>query len=66
MRPVSYTHLYGGYLKLALQFPEFIDYIKSVCDEFRLLYTNCLLYTSSCVYETGKMLVNIPARRCAF
>ena len=31
---------YGGYLKLALQFPEFIDYVKSVCDEFRLLYEN--------------------------
>lgn len=29
---------YGGYLKLALQFPEFIDYIKTVCDEFRELY----------------------------
>ena len=29
---------YGGYLKLALKFPEFIDYIESVCDEFRELY----------------------------
>ena len=29
---------YGGYLKLALQFPEFIDYIEHVCDEFRELY----------------------------
>ncbi len=31
---------YGGYLKLALQFPEFIDYIEEICNEFRLLYEN--------------------------
>ena len=31
---------YGGYLKLALQFPEFIDYVESVCHEFRELYEN--------------------------
>ncbi len=31
---------YGGYLKLALKFPEFIDYIKEVTDEFRFLYKN--------------------------
>lgn len=31
---------YGGYLKLALKFPEFIDYIESVCNEFRKLYEN--------------------------
>ncbi len=31
---------YGGYLKLALQFPDFVDYVQSVCDEFRLLYAN--------------------------
>lgn len=31
---------YGGYLKLALDFPEFIDYITSVTDEFRELYDN--------------------------
>ncbi len=29
---------YGGYLKLALQFPEFIDYIEQVCQQFRELY----------------------------
>ena len=40
---------YGGYLKLALQFPEFVDYVESVCNEFRELYENCLLYTSRCV-----------------
>lgn len=31
---------YGGYLKLALQFPDFIQYVHSVCDEFRELYDN--------------------------
>lgn len=31
---------YGGYLKLACQFPEFIDYVESVCNEFRELYEN--------------------------
>ena len=31
---------YGGYLKLALKFPEFIDYIESLCNEFRLIYNN--------------------------
>ena len=31
---------YGGYLKLALQFPEFVDYVESVCKEFRELYDN--------------------------
>lgn len=29
---------YGGYLKLALDFPDFIDYITTVTDEFRELY----------------------------
>ena len=29
---------YGGYLKLACAFPEFIDYVESVCNEFRELY----------------------------
>ena len=31
---------YGGYLKLACQFPDFIDYVESVCKEFRELYDN--------------------------
>lgn len=31
---------YGGYLKLALKFPEFVDYVESVCNEFRTLYEN--------------------------
>ncbi len=31
---------YGGYLKLALDFPDFVDYVESVCEEFRMLYQN--------------------------
>lgn len=31
---------YGGYLKLAYQFPDFIEYVESVCKEFRELYDN--------------------------
>jgi 1,3-beta-galactosyl-N-acetylhexosamine phosphorylase len=31
---------YGGYLKLACQFPAFISYVESVCKEFRELYAN--------------------------
>lgn len=40
---------YGGYLKLACDFPEFIDYIESVCNEFRLLYENIKGTTPYCV-----------------
>lgn len=40
---------YGGYLKLACQFPEFIDYVESVCNEFRLLYQNIKDTTPYCV-----------------
>jgi len=40
---------YGGYLKLALDFPEFIDYVESVCDEFRTLYDNVHGTTPYCV-----------------
>jgi 1,3-beta-galactosyl-N-acetylhexosamine phosphorylase len=29
---------YGGYLKLALDFPDFMDYAASICNEFRGLY----------------------------
>ncbi|MCU6339725.1 hypothetical protein KW823_24730, partial [Enterobacter quasiroggenkampii] len=29
---------YGGYLKLALDFPDFVDYVTQVADEFRDLY----------------------------
>ena len=40
---------YGGYLKLAIQFPDFIDYVESVCDEFRELYDNIKGTTPYCV-----------------
>lgn len=40
---------YGGYLKLALDFPEFIDYVESVCNEFRTLYENIKGTTPYCV-----------------
>lgn len=40
---------YGGYLKLALDFPEFVEYITSVCDEFRTLYENIRGTTPYCV-----------------
>lgn len=39
---------YGGYLKLACEFPDFLDYIESVCDEFRLLYENAKGTTPWC------------------
>lgn len=31
---------YGGYLSLAYKFPDFVDYIEQVTDEFRLIYEN--------------------------
>ena len=40
---------YGGYLKLALDFPEFVDYVESVCNEFRELYENAKGTTAYCV-----------------
>ena len=40
---------YGGYLKLALDFPEFVEYITSVCEEFRTLYENIRGTTPYCV-----------------
>ncbi len=40
---------YGGYLKLACDFPEFISYVESVCDEFRLLYENIKGATPYCI-----------------
>ena len=40
---------YGGYLKLALEFPEFVDYVESVCNEFRELYDNIKGTTPYCV-----------------
>ena len=40
---------YGGYLKLALEFPDFVQYIKEVCEEFRTLYDNIQRTTPYCV-----------------
>ena len=40
---------YGGYLKLALGFPDFVQYIKEVCQEFRTLYDNIQGVTPYCV-----------------
>ncbi|CDA13864.1 D-galactosyl-beta-1-_3-N-acetyl-D-hexosamine phosphorylase Cphy0577 [uncultured Clostridium sp.] len=40
---------YGGYLKLALQFPDFVEYVESVCDEFRVLYENIKGTTPYCI-----------------
>ncbi len=45
---------YGGYLKLACRFPDFIDYVERVCNEFRELYTNIRGATPYCV---GKVAV---------
>ena len=36
-------------MKLAMQFPEFIDYVESVCDEFRTLYENIKGTTPYCI-----------------
>ena len=44
---------YGGYLKLATQFPEFIDYVESVCDEFRVLYQNIKDTTPYCIKKVA-------------
>ncbi|MEG1519570.1 MAG: lacto-N-biose phosphorylase central domain-containing protein, partial [Clostridia bacterium] len=40
---------YGGYLKLACDFPDFIDYVTTVCDEFRTLYDNVKDCTPYCI-----------------
>ena len=40
---------YGGYLKLACEFPKFLDYVQSVCDGFRELYGNIKGTTPYCV-----------------
>ncbi|MGL5646564.1 MAG: 1,3-beta-galactosyl-N-acetylhexosamine phosphorylase [Clostridium sp.] len=31
---------YGGYLSLAYKFPNFVEYVGQVCDEFRTIYKN--------------------------
>lgn len=44
---------YGGYLKLAMEFPDFIDYVESVCEEFRTLYENIKGTTPFCVKKVA-------------
>lgn len=44
---------YGGYLRLALQFPEFLDYVEQVCNEFRTLYANVKGTTPYCVKKVA-------------
>lgn len=44
---------YGGYLKLACEFPDFIEYVESVCDEFRLLYENIKGTTPYCIKKVA-------------
>lgn len=44
---------YGGYLKLALDFPEFVDYVESVCKEFRELYDNIKGCVPYCVKKVA-------------
>lgn len=44
---------YGGYLKLALKFPDFIEYVEQVCDEFRTLYENVKGTTPYCVKKVA-------------
>lgn len=44
---------YGGYLKLACKFPEFLDYVESVCNEFRLLYDNIKNTTPFCIKKVA-------------
>lgn len=40
---------YGGYLKLALEFPDFVEYVEDVCNEFRRLYENAKGSTPYCL-----------------
>ena len=44
---------YGGYLKLACQFPEFVEYVESVCNEFRELYQNIKGTTPYCIKKVA-------------
>ena len=44
---------YGGYLKLACDFPDFIDYVESVCNEFRVLYENIKGTTPYCIKKVA-------------
>lgn len=44
---------YGGYLKLALEFPQFVEYVESVCEEFRRLYDNIKGCVPYCVKKVA-------------
>ncbi len=44
---------YGGYLKLALDFPDFVTYIESICNEFRTLYDSIKGTTPYCFKRVG-------------
>ena len=44
---------YGGYLKLANEFPDFVEYVESVCNEFRELYDNIKGTTPYCVKKVA-------------
>lgn len=44
---------YGGYLKLAYQFPDFLEYVESVCNEFRQLYENIKGNTPYCLKKVA-------------
>lgn len=44
---------YGGYLKLAAEFPDFVDYVESVCAEFRELYQNIKGTSPYCVKKVA-------------
>lgn len=44
---------YGGYLKLALDFPEFVAYVQGICQEFRELYDNVKGCVPYCVKKVA-------------
>lgn len=44
---------YGGYLKLANEFPDFVGYVESVCAEFRELYDNIKGTTPYCIKKVA-------------
>lgn len=46
---------YGGYLSLAYKFPDFVDYISKVADEYREIYKT--LSESKKAYTSGKVAI---------
>ncbi len=44
---------YGGYLKLALDFPEFVAYVEDVCNQFRQLYKEIAGGTPYCAAKVA-------------